>query len=174
MSDLPGEGPTYTILASAGAVGIWLWTTLTKFYDKNQAEQRTRITDLEKGNRDLQKQLVEFSGMSGGATASVMQMQQRLLSVERALKDREEELDGLQVEYDNAERCMDFLTVHFVKMAFLLDKIKAENPTDMRFQTVEVDLPAILEELSTRRNRGAAEPALQVLPPSLYHTKKAK
>ena len=174
MSDLPGDGPTYTLLASAGAAGIWIWTSLTKFYDKDRAEQRARVTDLEKENRDLQRSIVELSGTSGGATASVMQMQQRLLAVERALKDREGELNEAQAEYDNAERCMDFLTVHFVKMAFLLDKLKADSPSDHRFDDVAVDLPAILSELSERRNKGAHDKQYQALPLSLYHTKKVR
>jgi chromosome segregation ATPase len=174
VSDLPGDGPTYTLLATAGAVGIWLWTTVTKLYDKDRADQRARVVELEKENKTLQHQIVELSGTSGGATASAMQMQQRLLAVEKALKEAEEDRENIQAEYDNAECCMDYLTIHFVKMAFLLDKLRTDCPTDPRFAEVSVDLPAILSELSERRNKGAHDKQYQALPLSLYHTKKVR
>ena len=168
-TDAPSAGP---VILGAGALGMWLWQTFRKvkvdvntdkLFDqsvKDRQDLRSRIKELEDKNDHLQGKLVELSGSSGGASASVMQMQQRLLAVEKALRDSENAKDQARLEMEDAERTIDMLTIHLVRMSFCLSALKGELPEDSMARSLAVDLPEVLNEIQRRKGgRPALPPA---------------
>ena len=89
-----------------------------------------------------------------------MQMQQRLLAVEKALRDSENAKDQARLEMEDAERTIDMLTIHLVRMSFCLSALKGELPEDSMARSLAVDLPEVLNEIQRRKGgRPALPPA---------------
>ena len=172
---LPGDMPSSGgIVLGAAALGGWLWTIFRKVKvdvntdklfeqgAKDRVELRERIKELEIENKDLNKKMIEMSGTSGGASASAMQLQQRLLKLERTLRDAEISRDQERLTVEDAERTIDMLTIHLVRLSFYMDTLKGNLPENSLLQDLVIDLPEVLEDIKRRqketRNRAIAKP----------------
>ena len=106
--------------------------------------------------------MIEMSGTSGGASASAMQLQQRLLKLERTLRDAEISRDQERLTVEDAERTIDMLTIHLVRLSFYMDTLKGNLPENSLLQDLVIDLPEVLEDIKRRqketRNRAIAKP----------------